>query len=32
MNNHQNFKQYYDKIIYEEEKGRETMENILAEK
>ena len=32
MNNQQNFKQYYDKIILEEERARETIENTLAEK
>ena len=32
MNNQQNFKNYYDQIIAEEERARETIENTLAEK
>ena len=32
MNNQQQFKKFYDQIINEEERARETIENALAEK
>ena len=32
MNNQQQFKNYYDQILSEEERARETIENTLSEK
>ena len=32
MNNQQQFKNFYDQILNEEEKARETITNALAEK
>ena len=32
MNNHQQFKNFFDQILTEEEKARETITNALTEK